>query len=156
MGVDTELIINSKWEVEDIRDIIKSHFELEGEIKIDNTHCSTYHTLQFKLKSGEFNRCMNVHYNTLTPLGMATILTLSHGKEAINIMQTIGDIIGGYFMENDCDGKLEECHGLLNEHNGLAYFLKYGFIQNTIGNANDMEGLQKTIKDWNEKYNSRK
>ena len=172
MGVDTQLVINSKYSVDmDLVSAIKGHLPVLNPDKIryrSSEHSATYGTILFTLDpercevtSGEC-RDMSVHLNYRTPIGNATLLTLGAKQdpwrtEAQYIMKTLGDVFGGYYTPLDHSDNMEEIHGILEPSNGLPFHIQWGILNGHIKEENsagrrglDLTGLRESIDKWDD------
>lgn len=166
MSVDTRLLLNSKWELDEIKDVMENHLDLiESERKVktvrgervekykiettSNHHVAPgYFNFTFKVSGSKDTRWMHVHTNYSSPLGSCTLLSLGAFGEAVNIMSTIADVLGGFLMEDDCSDKgYYERDGKLSDRDGLPYFLKRAIIHDKI-DTDDLKGLNESIHKW--------
>ena len=140
MGVCTKLYISNRFTLEDIKTVIENH--ICKKVKVESCHKTSLGMYTFNFKE----RCMYVFTDGGIPNHYC--LSLGHNEEAIEIMKTIANVLGGLFEESDCEGKLEEIQGMFSEADGLSYFLKYAILHNELLNENDLVGLNESIHKW--------
>lgn len=145
MGVDTHLYISNRFEVEDIKTVLESYCKAE-KITIINSHIPSMFSVTFEFEGKQQN--MFIHHSHL-PTGPVLLLSLGHNEQAIRIMRTIGEAIGGILEENDCNGKMETISGNLSDENGLQYFLKWAILNNRIP-CGTVPELNQAIHDWHD------
>ena len=169
MSVDTKLYIESKWELNDVKEILESHFDLvekRRSEKVFNKRVVRKFKVEIEPSKGQPN-CYNMYFeikgskqgprrmfvitNTHSPIGPATWFSLGHNEESIQIMRKIADVLGGAVIENDCECDVDFVDGSLHDGDGLAYFIKYALIHNEMKNNDDLAGLIHSIHNWEER-----
>ncbi len=152
MGETTKLYLNSKIELDDIKDVIENHLK----VKVDIESCHTislgmYHFFfEYKTK-----RTLTIFAGTDLATRNMIELHLGSNKEAIEIMRKIAEIFGGLLDKNDCNDKgMEEIVGMLDEHDGLPFLLRQAIIENKLKDNDDIKGFKKYIKEWNKRMGS--
>jgi hypothetical protein len=172
MGVNTKLIISNRWGFDDLSQVIKSYLPLEYGPRFRHwEHAPSSGSLHFLLKDGnEQESIMNYHPNYYTPLGPSTLLTMSAKSSPWkernwNIFRTIGSVLGGVFCKAGNEEVWEIIDGLFFEEDGFSYHFKYAVLSNQLkidqyGDdpayatlARDLDGLKKSIDDWDAKIN---
>ena len=144
MSVDTRLYVSDRWELRDIKQVIKTHLGQTVAVK-------SYHEVALGMFMFDFGgRSMWVHTHTDTPIGTATMLSLGMNQEAIKIMRTIAGVLGGILEESDCEHQCEMIRGSFWDEDGLPYFLKYAIIHDKI-NPDNIEELKTSIEEWHKK-----
>lgn len=147
MGVDTHLLINSKWRPDDIATILKKHFG-KKEVKVNPSSIpADLMTITFESDLYNYGRCMYFHNHVMTPIGSCCMLSLGYDKEAVTIMKRIANVIGGILEERDSDGKMELFDGKLTEEDSLPYFIRYSILNNEC-NGDSIAELNQSIKEW--------
>lgn len=148
MSVDTNLLVNAKYGLETISDILKSmgmSFDKNG-YGIKPTQSPDYTIILFTTPAGN-DRQLNCHRMN-SPLGPALLLSFGANEEGNAILLSIADRIGGFYRENDCDSSnWEQIDGKLSESNGLPYFLK-DMIVSGYGDELDYKKLKTHIELW--------
>lgn len=169
MGISARLYISSNWELRELITVMEHHLDLEpvakskGKKKADilvETKCRieidhNMYEFGFKIRGAEYGRQMFVHTNCQTPVGPATLLSLGSNDESIKALTTIAKVMGGFLQENDCDGNFQEYGGMLDNDDGLAFFLKNAIMTNAMNDNHDMTGLQTFMEEWNKKHERR-
>jgi hypothetical protein len=144
MGADRTLFINSSWRVEDIIDTIES---LYGKVEVVPTISPDYTVLVFKagkLENGEDEtRQLNVHRGSHKGGFSGTLLTLGLWGKSDEILTSVAKRLGGFYEENDCDGKLE-AYEYLAEGN-LDFHLRQAVIHGKTDGQN-IPAFQKYLK----------
>lgn len=141
MGVDTKLYLNTKWELNNIIELIEY---IKGEkIEVISNHSFAPGYFCFNLSK----RMIHVHTYTHTPLGEATLLDMHSDDESHELFKKIAETLGGIYIENDCDDKCEMMQGRTWDENGLQYFLKYAIVHDDIAD-DDIEGFLKSMNKW--------
>lgn len=151
MGIDAQLMTNAKYSADDIKDIIESMPEVSN-FKVQVNDWATSYVI-FRFKFNDEDRQMNIHFHSDGYGLPCTLCTLGQWGSANYILTKIGKILGGFFTENDCEGKYEMFQGLLNEEDGLPYFLKEALIKSKMTDNDDIDGLISYIKEWKEIHN---
>lgn len=149
MGEDTKLLISNRWVLDEVKTVIEKY--LKTEVKVKSCHITSIGMFKFNFKVNNHARTMYVHSNYNTPIGTGTYLSLGHNDEAVNIMRTIANVLGGFLLENDCDGDYEHIKGMFSENNGLSYLFKYAVLNNELKDENDLVGLNKSIHQWHKR-----
>ena len=144
MGVDTRLIINSKWSLEDIKETVRAHLDVSVEWRA--THTPSYNIFVFTHEGEE--RQMNVHTSYPTPIGPAVLLSLRHNDQAVRIMTVIAKALGGFLQPEDYAATYECFEGILYNDDGLPYFLKHAVIHDELKDNHDFHGLNESIHKW--------
>jgi len=152
MSISTHLFIGNRWTIEDIAKTIQSvrkeQIEKDGKgFKVESCHRTAIGMFQFFFEG----RMMFVHSGSETPLGRFTLLSLGGNNHAIEIMESIANVLGGLLEKNDCDGQLEFIRGKLCDDDGLQYHLKYAIIYNDL-EYDDIEGLRESVDKWNKRH----
>jgi hypothetical protein len=148
MGVDTKVYLNTRWNLDDIKTIIERTQNTKVEIESNHSINPGYFT--FTLPEKE--HMIHVHSYITTPLGTATLLSMHSDKDGKNILRGIAEVAGGFFMDNDVDGKCDFIMGALTDEDGLGYFVKYALVHNGIDN-HDILGLVESMKAWYNRLN---
>ena len=139
MSVMTNLYINSKYEQQDIVDILK-HVLKAKSVKIHD--CKGIHGMsRITFEYQNEHRTLSYHSNADTPIGLCSLISLGHNMQAIEIMKGAAKVIGGIYEENDCESHLEFINGMTWESDGLPFFIKYALINGFMKDENDIEGL---------------
>lgn len=147
MGVDTRLLINSKWEIEDVRDILEHHFNIKAKMISRASSHSTYYQLDC-----DNGRTINCHYNQDSPIGNCVLLSLHSDKQGIKILQQIATVTGGFLNEEDFNEKYKQIMGMFWDEDGLSYHYKYAAVHNELASNADIEGLTESVKKWCKKH----
>lgn len=141
MGVDTKLYLDSKWEIRDIVNVL----ELKQKEKVEVIPCDKSLAGCFHINVK--NRQIFTMTNYYSSVGTVTLLMLSHNDQAVEILKSIASVLGGLFIENDIDEKLELIDGKLSPNNGIPYFAKHIFMENDIS-VDDYAGFIKAVNEW--------
>ena len=147
MGTDTKLILSKRWELDDIKIVIENYL-IKTKVKVIDCNTTSIGLFRFGFKIDKEERMMYVHSDYPTPLGTATLISLGHNEQAIKIMKTIAEVLGGFLLESDCEGNHKSIQGMFSEGNGLSYFFKYAVLHNELKDENDLVGLNKSIHKW--------
>ena len=147
MGVDTKLYINTKWKLDDIISVIERLWNEKPEINSHHEFAPGYFTLTFK----NHNRMIHCHAYVDTPIGTATLLDMGANDQSHDLFISIAGVLGGLYMDNDCDGDCKMLAGKLWNQDGLQYFLNYAVIHDNIDSHNAVEFLQ-SMNNWYDKY----
>lgn len=151
MGVDTELYIDNRWELDDIKTVIE---RIAGEnIKVSSYHTTSVGFYHFTLP--KMGRSIDVFVNARTPIGTATLLTLESDDEAHKLFESIAEIFGGIYMENDSDGKCRFITGAVDDGDKLPYFIKYAIIEDNI-DPDDIKEFIMSMNKWYKRVTSAK
>jgi hypothetical protein len=143
MSVDTKLYLNTRWGIDDIAIIIKRTQDTKLEIESNHSFAPGYFT--FKLP--DIGRMIQVHSYVQTPIGTVTLLSMAANEQGHKILKDIAEVIGGLFMDNDCDGKCELITGKLSDDDKLPYFIKYAVINDGI-KPDNITGLLDSMSAW--------
>ena len=171
MSQTTKLYLSKKWTLEEIKDVMENHLEIEEQsekkgtggrittrkFKIEVIHTNTLGFVNFQFKYKGHFWTMAVFNDTDLSIGNMYELYLDYGEEAIEIMNAIAKVFGGLLVEDDCGCKgIRTIRGMLDENNGLPFFIRYMLITNQIKDENDLVGLNEAIHKWLEsiKYSS--
>lgn len=150
MGIDVKLLSDAKYSAEDVATIVKSMPEVT-EFKIRVNDWATDYVI-FNFKFNEEQRQMNIHSH-VNDYGIQCLLcSLGQWGSATEILTRIGNIIGGFFTENDCDEKYVRLNGMLNENDGIPYLLKQAMLSGKMSDNDDIDGLVSFINEWNENH----
>ena len=144
MGVDARLLLNPRWDIEDIVDVLETYLSIKTE-KVESR--AKIHSTYFNVFCDN-GRMINLHFNYNTPLGTATLLSLRANNEAQNMLIGIAKILGGFYNAEDYNDNWEDYRGLFWEEDGLPYHYKYAAIHNKITDNDDMLGLKQSIAEW--------
>jgi hypothetical protein len=150
MGVDTRLFINGKYEIEEIKSVIERKFETK--VKVEATHSPNYHILEFEVSDVEHRR-MNVHTASNFAGFSGTLLTLGYSGSAVKIMQSIGEVFGGFLNEADTHENYTRISGKLSESDALPFFVRYAIVSGVDHRDPDKlaEFVKATQASWNKK-----
>jgi len=149
MGIDTVLLLSSRWELDDLKTVVEKW--LETKVKVRDCSKTSVGMFYFNFKFAGELRSMCIFVNHVSNLGACTCLSLSHDKQSVEIMTKIAKVFGGFFMENDSVGKYEQIDGMFSEGDGLNYFLKYAIVNNELVDENDLRGLNESIHKWHDR-----
>lgn len=149
MGVDTKLYVPKRFGLNDIKTVIEKH--LNTTVKVKDCSKTSIGMFIFTFPYKEQDQAMFVHSDAGSPLGSFTMLSMRHDNKSEYIMRTIGSVLGGLLHARDCTEKYEELRGMLDEEDGLSYFVKYAAIHNELNSNDDIEGLVESIKKWRKK-----
>lgn len=147
MGVDAHLLINAKWGLEDLVELLSSYQGIKATIRSCHKTAPGYYMLMC-----DNERTINCFLANSTPLGTCHCLSLRSNKEAIQMLRGIAKVLGGFLNERDTDEDYERIEGMFFEEDGLPYFYKYGVIHNQLKDNDDQEGLSAIIEAWNKEY----
>lgn len=147
MGVDTKLLLNPKWDIEDIVTVLEKHQGIKAELSSKAKIHSTYFVIDC-----DNGRSINLHFCQHTPLGTATLLSLRANQEGCDMLKGIAKILGGFFNPNDCESKYEEFMGYFWDEDALTYQHKYAVLNKELKNEDDIEGLLLSHKKWHNRH----
>jgi len=109
MGCSTNLLINSKWHPQDIKDLLevvlpgcKPEIDSPFEVRL----------IRISFDGKDYRREINFWYGQDMPLGQCNSLSLSADDEAIEIMRKIAGRIGGLLQGSDYSENQEVIYGL--------------------------------------------
>lgn len=124
MGVDSKLFVSNSWSVEDIKDVIES--QLDVKVEINSTHTPEYCLFTFPSSvNNNEKRSMSVHIDTEYHGFKGKLLTLRYNDEAVNIFKKIGEILGGFFCEQDWNDNYQGFSSKLSTSNDIYFWLKH-------------------------------
>ena len=155
MSIGTELLINSKWQLRDIIDLLESKYGAEI-IKVNqlSSDCPSSSFITFKIEGFEYTRQMHFYTQNYSPIGLCTLLSLGADNESCTLLKGIGEIIGGIYTENDCEeNNYEIIRGMLWEEDGLLFHLRNAIANNEMKSGDDLDGLIKSTAKWNKEHN---
>ena len=172
MGVNTRLLIDSKWEVEDIMELIQSYLTLTQEPTFKHWgHAPGKGTITFNMKGDNKKqvRSLTFYPQYSSPLGTCTMLSMGtkfdpRKNESWAILRTIGKVLGGFFNPQDNNDVWEEYPGLFYDQDGFAYHFKHAVLNKGLlidergehGEYSilhlDVAGLTKSIEEWERKH----
>lgn len=147
MGVDTNLWISARWEVDDVRDILIREY---GTSVRYTTHDMIPTMVGVHFSVGKEERMMYFHHSVRTPLGTCHLLSLNFHGLSVEVMRKIAGVLGGLLQENDCNEQYELIEGNMSEGDALPYFIKYAIIHDGA-NPDSLADLKETISKWTEK-----
>ena len=102
MGISTKLhISNSKYNIEDIAEILSNELLVSDVQKSRPENSSGYYTLQFKLNNK--NRNLNIFTNSNVGGLPCMTLDLASDQDSTSLFKSLGLALGGVFVENDCN-----------------------------------------------------
>lgn len=125
MGVDAKLLVNTKWSVRDIQDVLKSRLGV-AEQKINfNDWAPDYITIQFKFNNED--RMLHVHRNG-DRYGGFDVMTLGLGMwgSSEEILRGIANVTGGFFQAADTNDEFEAIPEL--EDGNLKFLVKNAVV----------------------------
>jgi hypothetical protein len=146
MGVDTKLLLNPNWELNDIRTVIEKEFKTK--VEVESCHKTSIGMFHLSFEIQKEKRMMTVFMNNNTPLGPTTYLSLGYNAQAVEIMSAIANVFGGLLEKKDCDGDLEMITGMFSPGDGIPYFYKDAIINKEITKNDDLVGLNEHIHNW--------
>jgi hypothetical protein len=149
MGVNTQLLINSKYQINDIVRVIER--TRQTKVTVNTTHDYNYLRLSFKDGVTGEERDMSIFLNCTKSIGNFTLLDLGMWGSSVGIMENIAEVFGGLICENDCEDKWEFINGVMNENNSL-FLWKEGAIEGKINTSSDVEKFYNFHKDWDSKH----
>jgi hypothetical protein len=148
MSICTQLYLNTRWELDDIKTVIERVTGDKVEVKSNHdTSIGFYWFLLTKKK-----RQISVFTNNRTPIGSTTYLSMGANDEGHKILKAIAEVFGGIYVDNDCDGKCELINGNIDDGDALAYFLKYAIVDDGI-KKDDLKGFIKSMNQWYDRIN---
>jgi hypothetical protein len=143
MGVDTQLYLNSKWKLNEIKKVIERTQGIK--VTVISNHDTSIGYFNFILE--KLGRMIHVFSNIHTPIGTATLLSMGADDQSHKIFKDIAKVFGGIFTDNDCDCKAEFIQGNMCEDNVIPYFVKYAIVDKGI-RPDDFKALIKTANQW--------
>lgn len=145
MGVDRKLFINSKWDVEDIQDLLESIPEV-SKIKLQSTQTPSYVVILFTYDGaeGKEQRQMNFHYNTEEGGFRGNQISLGLYGSSDVILTKIAERIGGFYTPQDCNDELRRFD--YPAHGNLDFMLKHAILRGKC----DGRQLEEFVKDHEE------
>lgn len=149
MGVDARLYLNTRWGLDNIKDVIERTQNTKVEIRSHHDFSPGYFSFDFK------DRMMNVHTYSNFPTGQVTHLSLCSNPEGIKILKDIAEVLGGVLMEQDYDGKCELIDGAMTDDNALPYFVKYAIVNDGI-EPDDTEAFLESKQNWHKRIEESK
>ena len=149
MGESTNLYLSPRWSLEDIVKVIESQFGTKVDAQPTNKISLDMFHFCFKPKDSE-GRVMTVFVNSPMPLGGMTCLSMYRCELNSKIMISIAKVLGGLYIDNDCDDKGELISGMFDEETQLPYFYKYAAIRNKLKDDKDLVGLNECIHEWHD------
>lgn len=102
MGVDTKVLIDTKWTPEDVARFLKASGLSENPV-VTPTHYSGYHVV--KISEG---RHLNFHSNSTDYPLSCNSLTMRSDEFGQKIIKAIAKNFGGFYASQDTDGMFEE------------------------------------------------
>ena len=150
MGVDTRLIISSRWSLENVKDVLEFHQGIKSKFRSCCKISSNYIIIEC-----DNGRSINCFVNSHSVIGATTHLSLSSNPETIKMLKGIANVLGGFLNTEDTNEIYEHIEGYFTEEDGLPYHYKYAATHNEIGNNTDMIGLTESIKEWEIRYKKR-
>ena len=163
MGATSKLYVSRRFSLEDIKTVMENHLGLEvqrrkkknvankyyyEEFKIEVLSTTILGMVQFVFVYNKRRRTMTVFNDTDVAIKGMYELHLGYDEDAIIILETIAKVLGGLLEKTDFTGIIENIPGMLNENDGLPYFLKYAIIHNELEHQNDLIGLNESIHNW--------
>jgi hypothetical protein len=120
MGVDTQLYISHRWNVEDVRDVLTRRLGYKVKTELSDSS-PTYFRLIFNT-GGEYDRILHVHTDSEIGGFPAINMNFRSNDEGIAILRKLAESFGGLFAEEDCSGTFEEIQA--PDQGNAAYVLK--------------------------------
>jgi hypothetical protein len=149
MGRDTNLYLNKRWELNDIKAVIE---RITGEsVKVESRHKISIGYFTFIVK----NMGINVFADSHTPIGPATSLMHDLTPEAQQLFKDIANVLGGFYQEDDSVGSYDWINGEVSDDDGLQYFLKYTAIHDGV-TRHDLTGYIIKMSQWYDRVESAK
>lgn len=131
MGVDSNLLINSKYNAKDVVKLLKAL----GIKDIKEDHKGDHSFLTFELE-GSYTRQLYVAQSSEYGGVTGTILSYRSNDEGIALLKKIAKVLGGFLQEQDCDEQWESFH---SPHAGSAEFvLKHTILTKAIVDGSDL------------------
>lgn len=141
MGVDTKLFISSQYTVQEVKTVIEKSFQTQ--VIIDTTNDPNYVRLSFSIQ-GDVRRSLSL-FNSYTYNGFSgTLLGLDHSGRAVEIMECLAKVFGGFLQPNDCEESHRGYPGSLSPEDGLSFWIRYAVINGI--DHNNVDELKKFIE----------
>jgi len=125
MGSCTTLHIDSKHSIADITKVIERCFETK--ITVEHTHDANFVQLFFELQ-GDQKRLLSLFTSYQTNGFTGTYLSLGASGRASDVMRAIAEVFGGYMREDDGMDQFIGYNGLLNEGDGLPFWVRFAIV----------------------------
>lgn len=104
MGMATKLHINNmKWNVDDVKILLKTQLLVEEVSNIKETNSAGYYTIDFLLNGSQ--RQLNIFANSNVGGLPCLTLDLASDPDSRNLFRAMGYVLGGVFVEDDCSAK---------------------------------------------------
>jgi len=146
MGCNTSLYISNRWYVADLLKVLKNRLCVQ-DIKVTGKANISPEFSVIEFTCDGDRRWLSVHLNSDTPIGKATLMSLSMDKQAQDILRSIAMVLGGLYEENDSEDKLEMIIGMLDDGDNLSYHLKQSVLLG-YGNGDSISSLKSTIIEF--------
>lgn len=146
MSVSTELFLDSRWRVGDIKETVESLYQIK--VQVRNTPSPDYITLVFTLNG--VNRLMSIHLNYFVAGFVGTLVTLGADDQAHKILTDIAKRLGGWYSPNDCEDTWQRYENVSDHNIG---FLLNEFMKNG-GNGRDHAAFSKYLEEWGKKHDT--
>jgi len=151
MSVTTNLYLNTRWELDDIKKVIE---RITGEkVEVTSNHDTSIGFYHFILP--KMQRQISVFTDSRTPIGHATSLSLGANEQGHKLLKDIAEVFGGIYIDNDCEGKAEIINGAMDEGDALPYFIKYAIVDDGV-DADDINGFLKSMHTWHQRIEANK
>lgn len=170
MGQRTKLYISDKWSLEDVVTVLENWVDLKEKyeykktirkekiknaykVKVKSTGCLGMQHICFNFNNEE--RLLTYFEQTDLPTKNMHELRLGYDEDAIKIMTTIANVLGGLLEENDCGSEgITEISGLMDENNGLRYFIKWAILNHKVDDVHNLKQLNSAIHGWYDRIDS--
>lgn len=143
MSVDTKLYISQRWEISDIKDILERTQQTKVKIHSHHDIAPGYFTFHMD----DIKRMIHVHTYVQLPTGSVIQLDMHSDEQGKSILRSIAKCLGGLFMDNDVDDKIEVIDGNMSDNDALPYFIKYAVIHDGI-EPHDIKGFIASMSKW--------
>lgn len=131
MGVDSNLLINSKYNVKDVVKLITAL----GAKNIEEEHKGDHSFIRFDL-DGSYRRQLYVAQSSEYGGLSGTILSYRSNEEGIQFLKKIAKVVGGFLQESDCG---DEWQAFYAPHGGNSEFiLKHQILSNAIDKSDEL------------------
>lgn len=150
MGSDTQLFCSSRWSVFDVKRILKEHLG----VKEITERWDGMSLVQLSFVYNKQNRTLSYFYNQIHGGISGTFLDMGADPDGVKILETIAELVGGFFTVNDCRDEWQCIQGELQDGDGIPYFVKYGILTKGMKDVNDMKGLKESIENWHRHMDS--